>query len=330
MRELIRELVNAYGPSGSEDKVREIILQHVQPLADEVRTDALGNLYARKRGDGSGRRIMLAAHMDEIGVIVTHVEENGLLRFAAIGHVTPKILLGGRVRFANNTLGVISHDGGIKAELMEKDMPDLDRWYIDVGDASPGVGDVAAFVRPYDDMGSRIVAGGLDDRLGCAVLIEVLRRLEATPHDLLFTFTVQEEFEGAGARVAAFDLNPEIGLAVDLTAAGDTPRPVTRLATKMGGGPAIKVADSGMIAHPRLRDLLVQTARQHNLPYQLEVFPHGFTDAAEIQSVRSGVIAGAVLIPCRYLHTHSEMVDEADVENTVRLLLAFLSGDWSL
>lgn len=324
MKDLIKELVNVYGPSGFEDEVREVILRHVASLADDVRTDAIGNLFVRKRGDGSGRRVMLAAHMDEIGLIVTHVEESGLLRFAAVGYVTPKILLGGRVRFGNGVLGVVSHDGGIKAELLGDNLPDLSHWYVDVGDAKCGVGDVAAFVRPYDEMGSRIVAGGLDDRVGCAVLIEVLRRLQATPHDVVFTFTVQEEFGTVGARVAAFDLEPEIGLAIDLTATGDTPRPATRLATKLGGGPAIKVADVGMIAHPRLREALMQTARSHGIPYQLEVFPHGYTDAAVIQSARGGVIAGAIAIPCRYLHTHSEVVEVADVENSVQLLLAFL------
>lgn len=328
MKELIRELVDAYGPSGFEDEVRAIILRHAGPWADEVRTDRIGNLFVHKRGQGGGRRIMLAAHMDEIGLIVTHVEESGLLRFAAVGYVTPKILLGGRVRFANGVLGVISHDGGVKAELLDTELPDLSRWYIDVGGARCGVGDVAAFVRPYDEMGSRIVAGGLDDRVGCAVLIEVLRRLPSSPHDLVFTFTVQEEFGTRGAGVAAFGLEPEIGLAIDLTAAGDTPRPVTRLATKLGGGPAIKVADVGMIAHPRLREALVQTAQQQGIPYQLEVFPHGYTDAAAIQTAGAGVIAGGVLIPCRYVHTPSEMVEEADIENTVRLLLAFLSSPW--
>lgn len=328
MKDLIRELVDAYGPSGCEDEVREIILRHARPLADDVRSDAIGNLYVLKRGDGSGRRIMLAAHMDEIGLIVTHVEENGLLRFASVGFVTPKILLGGRVRFANGVLGVVSHDGGIKAELLDDDLPEISRWYIDVGAARCSVGDVAAFVRPYDEMGSRIVAGGLDDRVGCAVLIELLRRLQTSPHDLIFTFTVQEEFGMRGAGVAAFDLEPEIGLAIDLSSTGDTPRPATHLAAKLGGGPAIKVADRGMIAHPRLREALAQTARQHDIPYQLEVFPHGYTDATAIQSARRGVIAGGVSVPCRYIHTPSEMVEESDVENTVRLLLAFVSQPW--
>lgn len=328
MKDLIQELVNAYGPSGFEEEVREIIHRRVEPWADDVWTDVMGNLYVRKRGEGGGKRVMLAAHMDEIGLIVTHVEASGLLRFAAVGFVTPKILLGGRVRFANGALGIISHDGGIKAELLGDELPDLSRWYIDAGDGSVGVGDVAAFVRPYDEMGSRIVAGGLDDRVGCAVLIELLRRLRTSPHDLLLTFTVQEEFGTGGARAAAFALEPEIGLAIDLTATGDTPRPTTPLAAKLGGGPAIKVADIGMIAHPRLREALVQTASKHGIPYQLEVFPHGFTDAVAIQATRGGVITGALSIPCRYLHTHSEMVEEADVEYTVRLLEAFLSETW--
>ncbi len=330
MKNLIQELVELYGPSGFEEPVRTVIQRYIDPLADDIRTDAMGNFYALKRGDGSGRRIMLAAHMDEIGVIVTQVEDSGLLRFSNVGTIPPKSMLGLRVRFANGVVGLINHDGGIKAEILGKELPDLGRWFIDVGamskaDLPVGVGDVAVFVRPFADLGERILAGGFDDRVGCAVLIETMRRLEDSPHDVIFTFTVQEELGVRGARVAAFDLDPDIGLAVDVTPTGDSPKPDVPLAVDLGAGPAIKVADTGMIAHPRLRRALVQIAEEHDIPYQLEVLPLGSTDAAAIQAARSGVIAGAVSIPCRYVHTPSEMVDMTDVENTVRLLVAFLS-----
>jgi len=330
MKELIKELVGIYGPSGFEEEVRSVIQRHVEALTDELRTDAMGNLFALKRGDGSGHRIMLAAHMDEIGVIVTQVEDSGLLRFSNVGTIPHKTMMGTRVRFANGAIGLISHDGGIRAEILDRELPDLGRWFIDVGASSNddllvGVGDVAVFERPFVDLGERIIAGGFDDRVGCAVLIEAMRRLDQSPHDVIFTFTVQEELGVRGARVAAYDLDPAIGLAVDVTPTGDSPKPEVPISVDLGSGPAIKIADTGMIAHPRLRRALVRIAEDHDIPYQLEVLPVGSTDAAAIQATRSGVITGAVSIPCRYVHTPSEMVAMADVENTVRLLTALLS-----
>ena len=209
MKALIAQLLQVFGPSGFEDQVRTAIRQHVTPLADEVREDAMGNLAALKRGDSSGRRIMLAAHMDEIGLIVTQIEDSGLLRFSALGTLPRKSLVGARARFANGVVGVLSHDGGPKAELLSGEVPELARWYIDVGvegrqDLPVGIGDVGVLERPFVDQGARLIAGGFDDRVGCAILIEVLRLLQNTPHEVHFVFTVQEEFGVRGARVAAF------------------------------------------------------------------------------------------------------------------------------
>ncbi len=330
MKSLIQQLVETYGPSGFEDEVRALIRSHVEPLADDIQEDAMGNLFALKRGDGSGRRIMLAAHMDEIGVIVTQVEDQGFLRFSGVGTIPMKALLGTRVRFANGTIGVISHDGGAKPEIVGKEVPDLGRWFIDVGvdrreDLPVGVGDVAAFIRPMDDLGQRLLAGGFDDRIGCAVLIETLRRLDDTPHDIIFTFTVQEEVGLRGARVAAFGMEPDIAIAVDVAPTGDTPHPELPIALRLGAGPSIKVADVGMISHPKLRRALERVAQEHDIPYQLEVLPLGTTDAAIMQATRAGVIAGAISIPSRYTHLTAEMIDLNDVENAIRLLSAYLS-----
>ncbi len=329
MKDLISQLINAFGPSGFENEVRELVSEWVRPHADELWDDAMGNLYALKKGDGSGRRIMLAAHMDQIGLIVTQIEDSGLLRFSEIGILPRKALLGQRVRFANGVLGTISVDGGVKTEVLDRNLPDLAKWFIDIGasgrdDLSLGIGDVGVLMRPFEDLGKRWLAGGFDDRIGCAVLIETLQRLGSTAHDVIFTFTVQEEVGVRGARVAAYELEPDIGLAVDITPSGDLPRPTLPLAVKLGGGPSIKVMDSGMVAHPRLRQTLVHIAESHSIPYQLEVLPIGSTDAAAIQATRGGVISGAVSIPCRYSHTPSEMVDVDDVEDTIRLLQAFL------
>jgi endoglucanase len=182
---------------------------------------------------------------------------------------------------------------------------------------------VAVFVRPLFAQGTRLVAKAMDDRIGCAVLIETLRRLERTPHDVYFVFSVQEETTLSGARTSTYGIEPDLAIAVDVTGTGDTPecRP---MAVELGKGPAVKVKDRGMIAHPAVRDLLVQRAQEADIPYQLEVLEYGTTNAAAMQLVRAGVPSGCLSIPCRYIHTPSEMVDEEDVENSVRLLLEVL------
>jgi endoglucanase len=172
-------------------------------------------------------------------------------------------------------------------------------------------------------MGRRLVAKALDDRIGCAILIETLRQLKGSPHDVYFVFSVQEEVGLRGARTSAFGIEPDVGIAVDITVAADTPE-APKLAMKLGQGPCIKVMDSGMLAHPGLKDLLIETAEASNIPFQLEVLDRGTTDAAAIQLVHSGVPSGCLSVACRYFHTPSEMVDSEDVKNTVQLLLAVL------
>lgn len=324
MKELIKKLTEVYGPSGHEEQIREIIRTEVEPLADEVHVDTLGNLIALKRGNGSGKRVMLAAHMDEIGLIISYVDEKGFLRFQPIGGIDPMTLSGGRVQFADGALGVIAPE--TRADFQKT--PELSKLYIDIGatdraQASERLGQAVGFVRPFVDMGKRIVAKAFDDRISCTVLIEVLRRMQASPHDVYFVFSVQEEVGLRGARTSAYGIDPEIGIAVDITAAADTPE-AQKLAMKLGEGPCIKVKDSGMLAHPGLKNLLIETAEAAGIPYQLEVLDRGSTDAAAIQLARSGVPAGCISIACRYYHSQSEMVDMDDVENSIRLLKAVL------
>jgi putative aminopeptidase FrvX len=323
MRELIRKLTETYGPSGAEEEIRAVIRAEIEPLADEVRVDPLGSLVAHKAG--KGKRIVLAAHMDEIGVMVTYIDEKGFARFTNIGGVRTLNCVGGRVAFADGTQGVI----GVEQKRDDADKtPKMEQLYIDVGATSRAdcpirVGDAAAFVRPFAVQGARLIAKAMDDRIGCAALIETLRRLKRTPHDVYFVFSVQEETTLSGARTSAYGIDPDMAIAVDITATGDTPesRP---MAVGLGKGPAVKVQDQGMIAHVAVRELLVQRAQAAKIPYQLEVLEAGTTDAAAMQLVRAGVPAGCVSIPCRYFHTPSEMVDEGDVENCVRLLLEVL------
>jgi putative aminopeptidase FrvX len=325
MRQLIRKLVETYGPSGVEEQIRAVIRAEVEPLADELRVDPLGSLVVRKKGSGEGRRIVLDAHMDEIGVMVTYVDEKGFARFTRIGGVRSLTCVGARVAFADGTLGIIGVEG--KRKDTSK-IPQFDQLYIDVGaterdDCPVQVGDAGVFVRPFVAQGTRLISKAMDDRIGCAVLIETLRQLERTPHDVYFVFAVQEETTLSGARTSTYGIDPDLAIAVDVTTTGDKPesRP---MAVELGKGPAVKVQDSGMIAHPKVRDLLVQKAKEAGIPYQLEVLERGTTDAAAMQLVRAGVPSGCLSIPCRYVHSPSEMVDERDVQNAVQLLLEVL------
>lgn len=326
MKDLIKKFVELTGPSGYESQVRTAVQAEVQPYADRIVTDALGNLIATKGAKSeNGLKIMLSAHMDEIGVIATHIDDSGFVRFTNIGGVAPRNCIGSRVRFLNGAQGVI----GMEFHANRNFSPDLEELFIDLGAASRAdcpvkVGDVAAFERPFVDLDRRMVAKAMDDRVSVAILIETLKQIKTTPHQLDFVFSVQEEVGLRGAATAAYGLDPDLGLAVDVTATGDTPK-ARKMAVELGGGPAIKVRDGGMLADPRVVDWMVKTAESARLPYQLEVLLGGTTDARSIQVARAGVPAGCLSVPTRYLHTPSEMVDTHDVLNSVRLLVALLS-----
>lgn len=325
MKDTIQLLTETYGPSGFEERIRATIRSQVESLADEVRTTPLGSLVAVRRGDGNGQRVMVAAHMDEIGVMVSHVDKKGFLRFARMGGVFPIHCVGARVVFADGTLGVI----GIEAQRDRAKPHRLEQLYVDVGATGPddcpvGVGDPAVFVRPFVAQGRRLIAKAMDDRIGCAILIETLRQLGKTPNELHFVFTTQEETTLSGARTAAYDVAPDLAIAVDVTGTGDTPEgwPIS---VELGKGPAVKVQDARMIAHPLVRDLLVRAAEAAGVPYQMEVILGGTTDASVIQLAHAGVPSGCLSIPCRYVHSPSEMVDEQDVEGAVKVLVEALS-----
>lgn len=325
MNDLIKRLVEAYGPSGFEDQMREIIRPEIEPYADEISVDAMGNLIARKKGSGEGVTVMIAAHMDEIGVMVTHINKEGFLRFTNIGGVMPHTLRGNRVQFADGTVGIVNSD---RIEDRTKIHP-LNKHFIDVGASSKDdcpvqVGDAAGFQRDFMAQGDFLTAKSMDDRIGCVVAIETLKRLTATPHDLYFVFSVQEEVGTRGAEAAANGILPDVGIALDVTLTGDVPEGFP-MAVKLGDGPAIKVKDSGMIAHAGLVRVMRQRAEESSIPYQLEVLDGGTTDARPIQIAGPGSAAGCISIPCRYVHTQSETVHAGDVENAVRLLIEILS-----
>jgi endoglucanase len=226
----------------------------------------------------------------------------------------------------DGTPGVISSDR--LTDLTKT--PTLEQCFIDVGassrkDCLVKVGDVCAFERPFLDLGNRMIAKSMDDRIGCAVLIEAMRTLKTSPHELSFVFTTQEEVGLRGATTSAFGVDPDLGLSVDVTGTGDTPKG-SKMEVALGKGPAVKVKDGGMLADPRIVNWMIRTAEKGKIPYQREVLEGGTTDARAIQVARAGVPAGCLSVPTRYVHSPSEMVDTRDVQNSVKLLVALLSA----
>ncbi len=331
MKELIASFTGAYGPSGHEDQVREVIRKAVTQYCDRTDVDALGNLICYRQGSGeakSRKRVMLAGHMDEIGIIVTHIDGDGFLRFSNVGGVSPHVLLGQRVVFANGRTGTIG------SEKVEK-IDDLrhERMFIDVGAKTRDearqvaeVGDVATYQRPLVDMGTRLSAKAMDDRIGCVIIAEALRRLKTSPHDIYAVFTTQEEVGLRGARTSAYGVDPHFGLAFDVCPVGDTPKAQSILNVVLGGGAAIKAKDVSVVVPPKVKDLLVRTAQAAGIKYQLEVLPSGGTDTGAIQLTRAGVPAGCISIPTRYIHTPVETIELSDVEACVQLAVKVLEG----
>lgn len=330
LQDLVKTLAEAWGPSGYEHHVRQIIREAVQDVADEITVDPLGNLICRM-GSG-GKRVMIAAHMDEIGVMATYQEPtSGYLRFDNIGGLLHTTLAGSRVQFEDGTIGVIGvHDQWGDARTK---VPALDQFFIDVSDGEDTtfrIGQPARFYGPVVQRGTRVIGRAMDDRIGCAVAVAAMHKLKEStaplPNEAVFVFTVQEELGIRGARAAANGVNPDVGIALDVTGTGDQPHGF-KMAVKLGAGAAIKVKDNGLVVPPQVRDWMVTTAEAQGIPYQLELLPMGATDAAAIQTALSGVPSGVISIPCRYVHTVSETVDMTDVNASVDLLVALLSQE---
>lgn len=324
MQDLIKSLAEAWGPSGYEHRVRAQIRELVQDYADEITVDPLGNLICRI-GTG-GKRVMIAAHMDEIGVMPLYQEPSGYLRFENLGGLLHTSLLGKRVIFEDGSIGVIGVHDQFGASRTKS--PDLDGFFLDVSDGATDtaryIGKPAKFEGNVHINGSRVIGRALDDRVGCAVAIEAMRRInKQTENTLFFVFTVQEELGVRGARAAAYGVHPEIGIAIDVTGTGDNPHNL-KMAVKLGGGAAIKHKDLGLIVPPHISAWMENTAQAQGIPFQRELLTMGQTDAAAIQLAHEGVPSGAISIPCRYIHTPSEMVDLADVEACVALTVALL------
>lgn len=331
MKALIKKLVETSAPSGYEANVRKIIEAELKGHVDSLTIDPLGNLIAIKgEKTDTNTTIMLAAHMDEIGVMVTHVDENGFARFTKIGGVYPRNTAGGRVRFLNGAAAVI----GIEPHNSASSVPELNKMFLDFGVSSAKecpveIGDVGVFERTFEDLGNRVVSKAMDDRTGVAVLIEALKAVTSTPNQIAAVFTVQEEVGARGAGRAAFGLDPDLALAVDVTLCGDTPQnKATQV--RLGDGPAVHIKDVGTLADPRVSEWIRQGAKKAKIPYQTSILNRGYTDTYTIQTSRAGIPTGGISIPCRYVHTPSEMVDIRDLEGAVALLVQLLSNQVKL
>lgn len=325
VQDILLPLLQVHGATGHEEAVATWLSDLLRPHVDELRTDAMGNLITVKKGTGGGKRIMFSAHMDHIGFMVIDADEHGFVRVSNVGGIGVGVSLGQHVAFENGVRGVISAEADITGN------PQMQHLFIDIGAdtreealAQVGIGDVAVYVAAAAQLGARrLAAPAMDDRVGCAILAWMLMQPNESPNEWVGVFSTQEEVGLRGARVAAYAVEPDIGVALDVTATGDVPGVKPKMAMALGKGPAIKIMDRSVISSPVVRDAMIAAAKAHNIPYQLEVLTIGGTDAGAIQVSRSGVPSGVLSIATRYVHSAAETIDLSDLEHGGALLLAF-------
>lgn len=325
--EILTALNAAFGPSGDESGIASVIADLARPYVDEITTDVMGNLICHKRGNGP--RIMFAAHMDSLGLVVTHVEEDGFLRVGALGGISAARVLHTPVRFKNGTRGTLVVDGDIPMDKVT--MTDL---YVDIGVKNReqaltlvALGDVAVYDTPVIRQGDVIFSPYMDNRISCAIQLLGMKQLGQTENDLYFVFTTQEELGLRGAKTASYAIAPDYGIVLDVTGSVDTPNVKYTDSSKLGEGSAIKVMDASVICHPQVIATLKQLATEQNIPHQLTVKRTGGTDAGAMQPSRAGVRVGGITVPCRYTHSPVECVSTNDALACVRLMCAFAQAE---
>jgi putative aminopeptidase FrvX len=339
MLKMLKELTDANGIPGNEREPREVMKRYITPFSDDVQTDHLGSLIAKKQGTTEdGPKIMVAGHLDEIGFMVTNIDDRGFLKFQCVGGWWEQVMLAQRVTVMTkngNVPGVVgSKPPHILAPEARKKAVDKKEMFIDIGASSKE--EAAEFgVRPGDSVvpvcdftvmknEKYLMAKAWDNRIGCAIAIEVLRRLkdESHPNTVYGVGTVQEEVGLRGARTSAHHIQPDIGFGVDVGIAGDTPGVTEKDAlAKMGDGPQIVMYDASMVSHKGLRDFVTDTADEHSIPYQFDAMPGGGTDSGSIHLTANGVPALSITIATRYIHTHAAMLHRDDFENAVQLIV---------
>ena len=330
--ELQKQLVEVALPSGFEKPQGKLLAQLAKPYVDEVFSDALGNVYCHKKGPG--KRMMFPAHMDVIGMMITFVDDKGFLRFEPIGGHGPAGLIGITVRLESGVRGTIRADAA--ADVYKHGFGDVDvhDLYIDIGAESKEeavelapIGSVCMFDAPTTmGAGNTMISPYTDDLCGCIALLIAMDELKDTQveNDLWFVFTVQEEVGLRGAKPAAWDVQPDMGIAVDVTRTGDTSGEIDgqRMQVVLGKGPTVKIKDSSVQCNPQVIEHLRKAAKENKIPYQDEILLAGGTDTAAVQKTRAGILSGGVSIPCRNIHAPAEIVDLKDVENVGKLLAA--------
>jgi putative aminopeptidase FrvX len=343
---LLKRLSETPGVSGREERVRALVIEELKPLVDEIHVDALGNVVALKRGTGD-RRVMLAAHMDEIGFMVKHVDERGFVRLQPIGGFDARVLVAQRVivhTADGHALRGVLTPATKPIHLLGDEKPGtpkLEEFYVDLGMSGERVrelvdiGDSVTLDRPLERTGDCVMGKALDDRTGVFTMIEALRKLGKHQVNILAVATVQEEVGLRGAQTSAYHVEPDVAIALDITIASDTPgMPESEAVTRLGEGAAIKVFDSSAIPNFKLVRHLREIAEQHEIKHQLEVLPRGGTDAAAMQRARAGAPAITLSIPTRYVHTVNEMASLADLDAASTLLARYLEnahkGDYQL
>lgn len=321
MRDLIFELAAVAAPSGTESTIQEVLLKHVRDVADESFVDSLGNIYARKKGNGP--HVMLAAHADEVGVMVIHIEENGFLQVIGVGDIHSQTLIGRHVQFTEGVVGIIGVDSKVK--LSDTTLDDL---YVDIGANSAEaaaskvrIGSEAVILEPVVSMGESLLAGrALDNRVGCAIAIEAFRQAAARGANVSVVFTAQQTVGARGAKTAAYRLQPDLAIILDATPAGDMPE-AARSELKLGAGPAVKIMDGTAIVPVAVKDHLIESANQAGVAVQYEVWPRGLSDAGAIQLSVDGIDVGGVSYPARYVGGPSTVVDLRDAEGAVKVVV---------
>ncbi|MEO1051172.1 MAG: M42 family metallopeptidase [Bacteroidota bacterium] len=341
---LLKQVCEAPGAPGYESVIRNIVLEEVTPLVDEVTVDNMGNVFALKRGKSSDKKAMVAAHMDEIGFIVTHIDDRGFVRFHTLGGFDPKTLTAQRV-IIHGKKDLVGVMGTKPIHVMTPEernqLPKTKDYYIDLGmkkeevEKYVSIGNPVTRERELIEMGDCVNCKSIDNRVSVFVLIETLRNLKDTPYDVYGVFTVQEEVGIRGANVAAHQLNPDFGFGLDTTIAFDLPGAQPHeMVTKLGEGAGIKIMDASTICDYRMVDYMKQTADENKIKWQPEILTAGGTDTAGIQRMgKNGAISGAVSIPTRHLHQVIEMAHKEDIQNCIDLLKACLSSlegyDWN-
>jgi endoglucanase len=342
---LLKEIAEVAGAPGHEQRIREIVLREIKPLVDEVTIDNMGNVYAIKKGKDI-KRVMIGAHMDEIGFMVTHIDDKGFVRFHTLGGFDPKTLTAQRV-IIHGKKDVIGVMGSKPIHVMSAEertkLPKTTDFFIDLGmnkkevEKIVSVGDPITRERGLIEMGNCVNCKSLDNRLAVFILIETLKNLKTkkVPFDIYGVFTVQEEVGIRGANVAALEIKPDFGFGLDTTIAFDVPgaKP-EEIITSLGEGTAIKIMDSSTICDYRMVKFMEQTAKKHKIKYQKEILTAGGTDTAGIQRMNpGGAIAGAISIPTRHIHQVIEMADKDDIKGSIDLLtnclLEINQYDWS-